>query len=283
MLYRKFHPSPCLRDLIECHFVWDSEGENCSGRVFDSPPSGFTSIVFNYAEPYSLTNRKHELLMLPEAFVAGQSLYRYSLTMSGTIGMVGSVFKPAGLYTLFGIDMASIVEERQSISAFLCGEKTGVLLSEIRGAADPESRAGLLDAFFVSEVEKRKPVPDVFDRCASHVASSHGMVSLHSLTEETGLGRRTFERGFLRKVGMSPKKYVRMCRISYVCNRISGKRKVDWLSVIGDTEFYDQAHFIRDFRLVMGESPSVYLADNQELANAVDKPRRWSVAVRPRG
>ena len=159
--------------------------------------------------------------------MAGQSLYRYSLTMSGTIGMVGSVFKPAGLHTLFGIDMASIVEERQPLSGFVSGGQDSVLFSAIREAVDPELRAGLLDAFFVSEVERRKPVPDVLDRCASLIASSHGMVSLNNLTEESGLGRRTFERGFLRKVGMSPKKYVRMCRISYVCNRISGKRKVD--------------------------------------------------------
>lgn len=267
-----------LKDLVECYFIWDSEGENFCGRVFDSPPSGYTSIVFNYQDSYTLTNRKHQALILPTAFMAGQSIYRYALTMGGNIGMTGAVFKPAGLHTLFGVDTGSLIEERKPLEEILDPLVVGKVRESVSEAKDDAGKIKAFESFLLQEFEVRKPAVDQIDDFAAKIASEHGMVSLSRLASEIPFSFRTLERRFKTKVGLSPKQYLRICRISHVCNLIAGRRKVNWTEVIGDTAFYDQAHFIREFEHFIGQPPSQYLSANRELANDVPKPARWSPA-----
>ncbi len=91
------------------------------------------------------------------------------------------------------------------------------------------------------------------------------------------MSRRTFERRFFRKVGLSPKYYARLRRIGYACNLIAGKKKVNWPDIFYQAEFYDQAHFIKDFEEFTGRTPQQYLNENTELANFVEKPKTQSI------
>ena len=78
-------------------------------------------------------------------------------------------------------------------------------------------------------------------------------------------------------MGLSPKYYARIRRIAYICNLISGKKKADWPRLFYECEFYDQAHFIKDFEEFTGRSPQQYLLKNAELANLVEKPLTRSI------
>jgi hypothetical protein len=88
------------------------------------------------------------------------------------------------------------------------------------------------------------------------------------------MSRRSFERKFFQKVGLSSKYYARLRRIGYVMNVIAGKKKVDWSSIFHECEFYDQAHFIKDFEEFTGRTPQQYLKENLELANLGKSPGR---------
>jgi methylphosphotriester-DNA--protein-cysteine methyltransferase len=98
------------------------------------------------------------------------------------------------------------------------------------------------------------------------------MLQVGDLLKNSFMSRRSFERKFFQKVGLSPKYYARIRRIGYLCNLIAGKKKVDWSSVFHECEFYDQAHFIKDFEEFTGRPPQQYLRENNELANLVEKP-----------
>ena len=82
---------------------------------------------------------------------------------------------------------------------------------------------------------------------------------------------------FFKKVGLSPKYYARIRRIGYLLNLAAGKKKVDWASLFYECEFYDQAHFIKDFEEFTGRTPQQYLKENTELANYVEKPKTKSL------
>ena len=119
MIYKKFPPPPHLKPYVECFYVWESYFSQ--PLLVESPPSAFTSMVFNYGIPYSVQNAKYESVSVPQAFLTGQATTSYRLSLSGAIGMVGIVFRPAGMYTLFNLPLGELTDERLNIAEILRG------------------------------------------------------------------------------------------------------------------------------------------------------------------
>lgn len=272
MFYHKHIPCEALQPFIVCYFIWDSEGPMDSTMIVESPPSGFCSIVFNYGDAYHLQNKKYEKLPVPLQFAAGQSIYSYNLFLQGTIGIAGIVFKPAALATIFNWPMFEFVEERIDLYKLFTKEITDKYIAAIRSANNEQEKVALLEAFMLQQLRMLKPEPDYIDEAANFIIEQNGMLQVNDLLEKSYMSRRTFERKFFQKVGLSPKYYARIRRIGYLCNLIAGKKKVDWPKIFYECNFYDQAHFIKDFEEFTGRTPQQYLKENTELANYVEKP-----------
>ena len=80
------------------------------------------------------------------------------------------------------------------------------------------------------------------------------------LAERLGVSRRTLERFFRRYVGVGPKWIVRRFRIHEACERIAAGAPACWSALAAELGYFDQAHFIRDFKSQVGRTPSEYAA-----------------------
>lgn len=272
MVYHKFHPAEVLAPLVECYFAWESEGLLEKEFVVESPPSGFCSMVINYGDPYFLQNIKYKKLAVPRQFVSGMSIYSYKLSLSGRIGLVGIVLKPAALSTLFQLQAYELTEERIDAYQLLHQPYVHKYVEQIKQAEGTVQKIKLLEDFVFHHYHIVKPEPDYIDQAANMIIEKNGMLHIQDLLKDSCMSRRTFERRFFQKVGLSPKYYARIRRIGFLCNLIAGKRKVNWPDVFYEAEFYDQAHFIKDFEEFTGRTPQQYLNENKELANFVRKP-----------
>lgn len=272
MFYRKYKPSEILSPFIECYFVWDSEGLLSEPMTVESPPSSFCAIVFNYRDEYYLQNKKYEKLLVPAQFISGPSIYTYKLSLQGNIGMAGIVFKPAALATMFQLPMFEYTEERIDLYKIFRKDVIDNYVKSIKLAVGEETRVKLLEEFIMQQYQLQKPEPDYIDQAANLIIERNGMLQVTDLLKDSHMSRRTFERRFFQKVGLSPKYLARIRRLGYLCNLIAGKKKVDWAKVFYDCEFYDQSHFIKDFKEFTGRTPQQYLEENTILANYVEKP-----------
>lgn len=277
MQYLKYSPCEELAAFVECYFVWESEQPLASEMMFESPPSGFCSIVINYGDSYFLQNKKYEKLAVPLQFVAGQSIFMYKLFLAGEIGIAGIVLKPAALATLFGLSTFELTEERADLFDIFPQQYFKDYLTQIRSADTREEKVKLMEALLLHHYKIVHPEPDFIDTAANLIIEKNGILSITDLVKDSCMSRRTFERRFFHKVGLSPKYYARIRRISYLCNLIAGKRKVNWSEIFYEVEYYDQAHFIKDFEEFTGRSPQQYLQENLVLANFVEKPKTQSL------
>ena len=272
MFYRKYQPSAVLTPFIECYYIWDSEGALAEPMTVESPPSSFCAIVFNYRDGYYLQNKKYEKLEVPAQFISGPSIYCYKLFLHGNIGMAGIVFKPAALATMFQLPMYDYTEERIDLYKIFRKEVIDKYVDNMKNAGGEEKRAKLLEEFIMQQYNLRRPEPDYIDHAANLIIERNGMLQVTDLLKDSHMSRRTFERRFFQKVGLSPKYLARIRRLGYLCNLIAGKKKVDWANVFYECEFYDQSHFIKDFKEFTGRTPQQYLEENTILANYVEKP-----------
>jgi len=77
---------------------------------------------------------------------------------------------------------------------------------------------------------------------------------------QIGLSSRRFAELFRREVGLTPKVFFRVRRFQRVLETVHRTRDVDWCRVALDCGYYDQAHFIHDFRTFSGLTPGEYYA-----------------------
>ncbi|UFH53162.1 AraC family transcriptional regulator [Spirosoma sp. KNUC1025] len=268
MYYRKFAPAVHLAPFVECYFAWEKQEVLTQPMQIESPPTSFTSMVFNYGDTYRVGNNKHESLLAPPAFLTGQATESYKLELSGRIGMVGIVFKPAGIASLFGLPMYEFTDERVDLTDVL-STSVQLLHEQIADAGDPIQRVQLLEQFLNRQFLKRSSTYDRTDYTANLIVDRKGVINVGELMDELYVCRRQFERQFLQKVGVSPKYYARIRRIGYLCAQLAGQRwqVADWHDLIYRCGYYDQSHFIREFTQFTGKRPTLYVKDNLELAN----------------
>lgn len=277
MIYRKFKPADWLAPFVECYFLWHSSGENVADFTVESPPTGYCSFVINSGDEYFVQNKKYERLATPKQFISGQSIYSYRLSFRGRIDIAGIVFKPAALATLFDLPTYEYTEERIPLKNVFKAATVDNLARPLAAGIEDNEKAKLLEAFLAAQFPGKKPQPDMIDNAANLIIEKNGLVDVGQIMKEVYMSRRNFERRFFKKVGLSPKYYARMRRISYILNLIAGKKKVDWAAIFSECEFYDHSHFIKDFTEFTGRTPQQYLEHNIELANLIDKPSEGSI------
>src|SRR5262249_32612585 len=93
--------------------------------------------------------------------------------------------------------------------------------------------------------------------------------SVAEVTEQIGLSSRRFIELFRGEVGLTPKLYSRIQRFQAAIRRIRCGREFDWAELALDCGYFDQAHFIHDFRAFSGIVPSVYAREDLRHGNHV--------------
>lgn len=266
MHYQKHEPAPHLAPFVECYFVWEKADVLTQPLRIESPPAGFASMVFTYGDPYRVRTEKRTTLT-PAAFLTGQATRQYELELSGRIGMVGIVFRPAGVSTLFGLPMYEFTDERIALADVLGASLTD-LHEQLCESRTTVGRITLLEQFLNRQLLRRGDRFDRTDYAANLIVAKWGVLTVNELTESLYVCRRQFERQFLQKVGVSPKYYARIRRVGYVCARLATQRwqVTDWQDFIFQAGYYDQSHFIREFTQFTGKRPTLYVKHNVELS-----------------
>jgi len=268
MFYRKFQASQLVQPFVECYFVWENNSAIEQPIIVESPPNGYASMVFNYGDCYQVFNEKQESIATPQNFISGQATKSYQLQIKGKIGMVRIVFRPAAVNTLFGLPMYEFSNERMSLNDVL-GKEIDQIQERIAEAKTHKERVFILDNYLTIKLLKSKSTADRTDYAANLIIEKRGIINVSELIDDLYVCRRQFERQFLQKVGVSPKYYARIRRISYLCSVMATQRWqiADWHELIYQSGYYDQSHFIKEFTAFTGKSPSLYLKNNVELLN----------------
>jgi len=100
--------------------------------------------------------------------------------------------------------------------------------------------------------------PGVVQRVAAYIDSQNGQVRVDDLAFDAGLSARQLRRLFVEEIGLSPKHFCRVIRFRHSVSRLADSPRGDWAQVALDCGYYDQAHFINEFRELSGFSPGEY-------------------------
>jgi len=180
----------------------------------------------------------------------------------------GIQFQPGGSFPFSRVP-ASEMENRSVELEYLWRGSANELRERLLAAPTIESMFSLAEEYlFALRVKPLELHPAVAFARQQFCSRPHE-VRVASVLDQIGLSQRRFAQVFHEQVGLTPKAFCRVRRFQRILQTVHGTREVDWIDVALDCGYYDQAHFIHDFREFSGLTPTQYLARATEHLNHV--------------
>jgi methylphosphotriester-DNA--protein-cysteine methyltransferase len=131
-------------------------------------------------------------------------------------------------------------------------------------AKSPEAKLQVVELALLERAAGMFDGQPVVEFAVENFLAAPATARITQVADKTGFSSRRFIELFKEHVGMTPKLFCRVRRFQKVLRRITSGRPVNWSAVALDGGYFDQAHFIHDFRAFSGINPSKYLADYQD-------------------
>ncbi len=256
MHFRTYTPAPKLRNWVR--FYWSLESEKPYTHY--GMASVCPELVFHYKGRFDEEDSKGLVSSSFSAGLQAQSRYTKKFITETDFGIFGAYLYPQTIPVIFGYPAPELCNQMEDIKTLL-GIEGSVLEERIAGAGNGDQRVLILDRFFERRLaETQNQSIPVFDAICRMTRGYAGK-TIRSISSEYFLSERQFERQFIKYTGMSPKLFARISRFHQALEMYTNKRTS--LTAIGyDCGYYDQSHFIHDFREFSGYQPGEYFSRN---------------------
>lgn len=241
-------PAAPVSDAVER--MWVVHGRQPFGAVY-VPPAPALQIVFNLGDAYLVNG-----VRCPETWVEGVWERPITTRAIGATFLVGIQLHPWGAARLSG-GIGAACAGRLIDAECALGPGTGELRERLHQAPTDVVRFAVLEAFLACRLRERRLDVEAALRL---VTRSGGGASIDAIARSVGLDARTFRRQCQRLTGISPKRLARLTRFDRSIGALSGRETVRWSDFAQVHGFYDQSHMIREWRSLLGMSPSEFMA-----------------------
>ena len=177
--------------------------------------------------------------------------------------MIGIKWKPAALSVLFGIDMSTITNKIMELPDYMTSLFEPFVNEN--GISITKNPLIVLDTYLVSEF-KNRVCNTLSSNALDTIIKKNGLITINELITLLSCSERQLEVVFKNAVGLSPKFYCRVIRLGRIFELMQEGNK-DWGDLVYHSGFYDQPHFIKNFKEFTGEDPSSYGFDQMNMAN----------------
>ncbi|WP_353721841.1 helix-turn-helix transcriptional regulator [Dyadobacter sp. 676] len=262
MKYFTIPPTPDLARYVR--FFWELEHDLPGNEPYfhRTLADGCAEMVFHFKGRFDEIFKNDKTETSFHSGVHGQSQSFRRFVIGRDFGIFGIYLYPYAIPALFGVPAAEVSNQMPDLTSFL-GQAGTDLEEQVMLAADHTSRVAIVSEFLRKCIRKREiHEPAVFSVISS-VIRSNGLARIPDLAARSFLSTRQFERKFLAFSGFSPKLFSRIIRFQSALNEYGNKHK-SLTEIAYECGYYDQSHFIHDFKAFSGEHPKTYFSGNAE-------------------
>lgn len=220
-------------------------------------PSGKGFMVFQYQGRFrgSINNEER---FVPKFYTIGQQTKNYILfSDSETTALIGVAFKPTGLYHFFGKDISKFTNNPKDSQTIL-----NVDLKHFeflyQNENDTTKKIKLVEQLLVEQLDNKRFAPNFIDIAIEFMDKSLGCYRITEIIKKLNVSERYFQKKFKEVTGISPSAYNRIVRFNNLFSQYNIEDKNNHQTLVALFNYYDLAHFSKDFKKYCGESPKKF-------------------------
>jgi len=127
----------------------------------------------------------------------------------------------------------------------------------------------VVENFLVKKFRNKLIVNPFIEFAVNKIISSPNQMSIEQISNKVGYSQKHLIKLFKDNVGLTPKGFLKIIRFQKAIEEIAGSKKADWTGIAYESGYYDQAHFINDFKAFSGFTPNQYLKKQFEHLNYI--------------
>lgn len=180
------------------------------------------------------------------------------------------IFRPCGAYRLLGIHQGECFDASVNLTDLL-GSSARRFEEELADQPRAEAVKSSVDRFFLEQKALRRESPDIvrLSRAVEAIRrrSGRGPGLIDAICAEHGFSISRLERKMKIAVGVGPKMFQRISRFNACLRFMAARNCGDWRQTAYRFGYYDQSHFIKEFRFFYGRTPTQHSPDDWLLSN----------------
>ncbi len=243
--HERFAPSAALEPFVQ-HFWtvrWDLRGE--PPVLAETLPHPCVHVVFERGQGRVL---------------GVQTAHRFRRHLRGQDRVFGIKFRPAAFQPFLGRPLSGITDRTLALRTVF-GAEGAVLRDAILGEPDLRRCVTLAEDFLRPRLPSLPGEVARLRDLVERLAADPGITRMEQVAALAGLEPRKLQRRFNAAVGVSPKWVLQRYRLHEAAERLARADVPDMAGLALELGYFDQSHFIRDFKAVVGRSPARYVAE----------------------
>lgn len=236
-------PSPALAPFVERYWIVRWDLRDAAPYAQETLPYPCVNLVFGMHRPG----------------VFGVPTERFVARLDGAGWVVGVKLRPGGFRPFWPDEIASLTDRELSLAAAF-GDRGVAIDRAVHDAPDDDTRVARIETFLAGFSAAPDPRIDDVARAVELALADPALARVDELAARAEIPVRTLERLFRAYVGVSPKWVIRRFRVQEAAARAATGAALDWAALAHELGYFDQAHFIRDFKAQVGRTPAEYAA-----------------------
>ena len=252
-------PAPPLNQYIAYFFLYkDAFSAHTRERFL---PDGHIELIIdlrNETNAWCQNDDYAAMQIVRNGWISG--VHRRYITIEAAQGasMLVVRFLPGRIAPFLGMPASEITGQVIPLDR-IWGAEFERLRYSILEHPEPAQRFALLETFFLKKIQNAPAPKPVIDFALERMNRLNSGAGISQIVEKTGYTHKHFVSLFHKHIGVSPKVYSRILKFQQAVRQLENARQPDWSQLAFACGYYDQAHFINEFKAFSGFSPSFYL------------------------
>lgn len=268
MNHQIFEPHQDLATLVKCYWTLEIPKEQTPKRN-TIVPDGCMKMIFHYADSYKHYTENGNAILLPKCFVIGQLTRPFEVEPTGETGTFFVCFHPNGFIPFATFPIKEM--ENTAVPLEKLFEKNGQAIEQkILSANSTSERIHLIEAFLLNRLTDAEAINHIVKSTVETILTANGQLSINELSKQNNINRRQLVRKFSSDIGLSPKQLSKTIRLQATLKVLLSKKITSLTDLAYENEYYDQAHFIKDFKEFTGLTPKEFYGDHLKMSLIFD-------------
>ncbi len=258
MIFRAHIPRFPLGQFVEIFIYY--EGVQHAHKVDRFLPNGDTEILIDFHDTpqYIYDNESlKEIQACNHVWASGFRTEPITIPSGTDAAMMVIAFKKGLAAPFFPFPMNEIADSVVDAD-LVWGTDFGVLREQLLATKDIDERFRLVEDFLIREFQSQMSINPCVAFAISEMTERPDAISIARMNAKIGYSQKHFTEMFRRQVGVNPKSYLKIMRFQKAVRAIDSAENIDWGQLSLECGFYDQSHFINDFKHFAGFTPEQY-------------------------
>ncbi len=232
-------------------------------------PDGAMELIINLGDPQALCalDEPERRAYFCGSWISGERTEPILIDEVGSVHLVGVRLRAGGGWPFLGVPVRKFSGQVVELDCVL-GPEINELRDRLGEKTTDDARFDLLEEWLLRR--QLTPPTRAVTYALRAIQRGADAVRIGRMADEIGISHKHLLREFDRCVGLTPKTFARVCAFQRVIQSVGHKTQVEWAETAARCGYYDQAHFIREFRAFSGLTPTNYLMKRGPFLNYLE-------------